>query len=143
MAGSKTKVGAIERNQIAAKRGLVFMILSLVLAGIIQILSTLSTWLNVIETGSALDWILKLFFPFLLSISASVAAYAKLMGYKEIKILYELKLKRLEIALAQLSMLEPGEDSTSIVNSVGSASLAESLRWFQLKGDREIRPFQS
>ena len=65
------------------------------------------------------------------------------MGYKEIKILYELKLKRLEIALAQLSMLEPGEDSISIVNSVGSASLAESLRWFQLKGDREIRPFQS
>ena len=143
LAGSKTKLGAIERNRIAAKRGLVFMILSLVLAGVIQILSTLTSWLNVIETGSELDWILKLFFPFLLSISASVAAYAKLMGYKEIKILYELKLKRLEIALAQLSMLEPGEDSISIVNSVGSASLAESLRWFQLKGDREIRPFQS
>lgn|GEM_PF-5463489 len=141
--GSETKLGAIERNRIAAKRGLVFMILSLVLAGIIQILSTVSSWLNVIETGSVLDWTLKLVFPFLLSIAASVAAYAKLMGYKEIKILYDLKLRRLEIAIAQLNRLEPKADSTAIVKSVGSASLAESLRWFQLKGDREIRPFQT
>jgi hypothetical protein len=141
--GSETKFGAIERNRIAAKRGLVFMILSLVLAGIIQILSTISSWLNFIEAGSALDWTLKLVFPFLLSIAASVTAYAKLMGYKEVKILYDLKLRRLEIAIAQLNRLEPNADPGPIVKSVGSASLAESLRWFQLKGDREIRPFQT
>jgi len=141
--GSKIKPGAIERNRIAAKRGLVFMIMSLVLAGIIQIFNTASSWFNVVEPGSLLDWSLKLVFPFLLSIAAYVAAYAKLMGYKEVKILYDLKLRRLEIALAQLRSLGPSADSAAIVKSVGSASLMESLRWFQLKGDREVRPFQS
>jgi len=143
LTGSEEKLGAIERNRIAAQRGLVFMILSLVLAGIIQIFNTISSWLDFIETGSVLDWTLKFFFPFLLSIAASVAAYVKLMGYKEVKILYDLKLRRLEIALAQLNQLEPKGDSASIVKSVGNASLTESLRWFQLKGDREIRPFQT
>ena len=141
--GNKTKKGAIDRNRIAAKRGLIFMVLSFVLAGLIQVLSTISFWFNLIETGSALDWTIKLFFPFLISIAAPISAYSKLMGYKEIKILYELKLRRLEIALEQLNRLEPNADSASIVKSVGSASLTESLRWFQIKGDREIRPFQS
>ena len=141
--GNKTKKGAIDRNRIAAKRGLIFMVLSFVLAGLIQILSTISFWFNLVETGSALDWTIKLVFPFLISIAAPVSAYAKLMGYKEVKILYDLKLRRLEIALEQLNRLEPSEDSGSIVKSVGSASLTESLRWFQIKGDREIRPFQS
>jgi len=141
--GSKTRIGAIARNRIAAKRGLVFMILSLVLAGIIQIFNAASSLLNAIEVGSPIDWALKLVFPFLLSIAAYVAAYAKLMGYKEVKILYDLKLRRLEIALVQLHSLEPKVDSASIVKSVGGASLMESLRWFQLKGDREIRPFQT
>ncbi len=141
--GNKTKKGAIDRNRIAAKRGLIFMVLSFVLAGLIQVLSTISFWFNLIETGSALDWTIKLFFPFLISIAAPISAYSKLMGYKEIKILYELKLRRLEIALEQLNRLEHSADSTSIVRSVGSASLTESLRWFQIKGDREIRPFQS
>ena len=119
------------------------MVLSLVLAGLIQVLSTISFFFNLIETGSALDWTIKLFFPLLISIAAPVSAYAKLMGYKEVKILYELKLRRLEIALAQLN--QPGSklDSASIVKNVGRASLTESLRWFQIKGDREIRPFQS
>ena len=143
LSGSKTKAGAIERNRIAAKRGLIFTILSVVLAGTLQVFSTASSWFNVIEAGSILDWALKLVFPFLLSIGASVAAYAKLMGYKEVKILYDLKLRRLEIALAQLRALDPKDDSSLIVKSVGSASLTESLRWFQLKGDREIRPFQT
>ena len=119
------------------------MALSLVFAGTLQVFSTASSLLNIIEEGSLLDWALKLVFPFLLSIAASVAAYAKLMGYKEVKILYDLKLRRLEIALAQLRTLDPAEDSAPIVKSVGSASLTESLRWFQLKGDREIRPFQT
>jgi len=141
--GNKTKKGAIDRNRIAAKRGLIFMVLSFVLAGLIQVLSTISFWFNLIETGSALDWTIKLFFPFLISIAAPISAYSKLMGYKEVKILYELKLRRLEIALEQLNRLEPNADSASIVKSVGSASLTESLRWFQIKGDREIRPFQS
>ena len=141
--GNKTKKGAIDRNRIAAKRGLIFMVLSFVLAGLIQVLSTISFWFNLIETGSALDWTIKLFFPFLISIAAPISAYSKLMGYKEVKILYELKLRRLEIALEQLNRLEPSADSASIVRSVGSASLTESLRWFQIKGDREIRPFQS
>jgi len=141
--GNKTKKGAIDRNRIAAKRGLIFMVLSFVLAGLIQVLSTISFWFNLIETGSALDWTIKLFFPFLISIAAPISAYSKLMGYKEVKILYELKLRRLKIALEQLNRLEPNADSASIVKSVGSASLTESLRWFQIKGDREIRPFQS
>jgi hypothetical protein len=141
--GNKTKKGAIDRNRIAAKRGLIFMVLSFVLAGLIQVLSTISFWFNLIETGSALDWTIKLIFPFLISIAAPISAYSKLMGYKEVKILYELKLRRLEIALEQLNRLEPSADSASIVRSVGSASLTESLRWFQIKGDREIRPFQS
>ena len=141
--GNKTKKGAIDRNRIAAKRGLIFMVLSFVLAGLIQVLSTISFWFNLIETGSALDWTIKLVFPFLISIAAPISAYSKLMGYKEVKILYELKLRRLEIALEQLNRLEPSADSASIVRSVGSASLTESLRWFQIKGDREIRPFQS
>ena len=141
--GNKTKKGAIDRNRIAAKRGLIFMVLSLVLAGLIQILSTISFWFNLVETGSGLDWTIKLVFPFLISIAAPVSAYAKLMGYKEVKILYDLKLRRLEIALEQLNRLEPSKDSGLIVKSVGSASLTESLRWFQIKGDREIRPFQS
>jgi hypothetical protein len=141
--GNKTKKGAIDRNRIAAKRGLIFMVLSFVLAGLIQILSTISFWFNLVETGSALDWTIKLVFPFLISIAAPVSAYAKLMGYKEVKILYDLKLRRLEIALEQLNRLEPSADSSSIVKSVGSASLTESLRWFQIKGDREVRPFQS
>jgi hypothetical protein len=141
--GNKTKKGAIDRNRIAAKRGLVFMVLSFVLAGLIQVLSTISFWFNLIETGSALDWTIKLVFPFLISIAAPISAYSKLMGYKEVKILYELKLRRLEIALEQLNRLEPSADSASIVRSVGSSSLTESLRWFQIKGDREIRPFQS
>lgn len=141
--GNKTKKGAIDRNRIAAKRGLIFMILSFVLAGLIQIFSTISFWFNLIETGSALDWTIKLVFPFLISIAAPISAYAKLMGYKEVKILYDLKLRRLEIALEQLNRLEPNVGSASIVKSVGSASLTESLRWFQIKGDREIRPFQS
>ena len=141
--GSETRLGAIARNRIAAKRGLVFMLVSLVLAGIIQVFSTASSWFNLIEAGSLFDWALKIIFPLLLSIAAYVAAYAKLMGYKEVKILYELKLRRLEIALAQLRSLDPKGDSAPIVKSVGSASLTESLRWFQLKGDREIRPFQS
>ena len=141
--GNKTKKGAIDRNRIAAKRGLIFMVLSFVLAGLIQILSTVSFWFNLVETGSALDWTIKLVFPFLISIAAPVSAYAKLMGYKEVKILYDLKLRRLEIALEQLNRLEPSADSGSIVKSVGSASLTESLRWFQIKGDREVRPFQS
>lgn len=141
--GSEISLGAIKRNRIAAKRGLVFALVSLVLAGIIQVLSTVSSWFNVIETGSSLDWALKMVFPFLLSIAAYVAAYAKLMGYKEVKILYELKLRRLEIGLAQLRSLDPKDDSGPIVKSVGSASLTESLRWFQLKGDRELRPFQT
>ena len=141
--GDKTKKGAIDRNRIAAKRGLIFMILSFALAGLIQIFSTISFWFNLIETGSALDWTIKLVFPFLISIAAPISAYAKLMGYKEVKILYELKLRRLEIALAQLN--QPGSklDPASIVKNVGRASLTESLRWFQIKGDREIRPFQS
>jgi hypothetical protein len=143
LTGSKTKARAIERNRIAAKRGLIFTILSVVLAGTLQVFSTASSWFNVIEAGSLLDWALKLVFPFLLSIGATVAAYAKLMGYKEVKILYDLKLRRLEIALAQLRALDPKDDSSLIVKSVGSASLTESLRWFQLKGDREIRPFQT
>ena len=143
LTGSKTKAGAIARNRIAARRGLIFMALSLVFAGTLQVFSTASSLLNIIEPGSLLDWALKLVFPFLLSIAASVAAYAKLMGYKEVKILYDLKLRRLEIALAQLRTLDPAEDSAQIVKSVGSASLTESLRWFQLKGDREIRPFQT
>ena len=141
--GSKTKRGAIDRNGIAAKRGLIFMVMSFVLAGVIQISSTISFWFNLIETGSILDWTIKLVFPFLISIAAPVSAYAKLMGYKEVKILYDLKLRRLEIALEQLNRLDPKADSGSIVRSVGSASLTESLRWFQIKGDREIRPFQS
>ena len=141
--GKETKKGAIDRNRIAAKRGLIFMILSFVLAGLIQIFSTISFWFNLIETGSALDWAIKLVFPFLISIAAPISAYAKLMGYKEVKILYDLKLRRLEIALEQLNRLEPNADSASIVKSVGSASLTESLRWFQIKSDREIRPFQS
>lgn len=141
--GDKKKKGAIDRNRIAAKRGLIFMIVSFVLAGLIQIFSTISFWFNLIETGSALDWTIKLVFPFLISIAAPISAYAKLMGYKEVKILYELKLRRLEIALEQLNRLEPNADSASIVKSVGSASMTESLRWFQIKGDREIRPFQS
>jgi hypothetical protein len=141
--GNKTKKGAIDRNRIAAKRGLIFMVLSFVLAGLIQVLSTISFWFNLIETGSALDWTIKLVFPFLISIAAPISAYSKLMGYKEVKILYELKLRRLEIALEQLNRLEPSADSASIVRSVGSSSLTESLRWFQIKGDREIRPFQS
>jgi hypothetical protein len=141
--GNKAKKGAIDRNRIAAKRGLIFMVLSFVLAGLIQVLSTISFWFNLIETGSALDWTIKLVFPFLISIAAPISAYSKLMGYKEVKILYELKLRRLEIALEQLNHLEPSADSASIVKSVGSASLTESLRWFQIKGDREIRPFQS
>jgi hypothetical protein len=141
--GNKTKKGAIDRNRIAAERGLIFMVLSFVLAGLIQVLSTISFWFNLIETGSALDWTIKLVFPFLISIAAPISAYSKLMGYKEVKILYELKLRRLEIALDQLNRLEPSADSASIVKSVGSASLTESLRWFQIKGDREIRPFQS
>ena len=141
--GNKTKKGAIDRNRIAAKRGLIFMVLSFVLAGLIQILSTISFWFNLVETGSALDWTIKLVFPFLISIAAPVSAYAKLMGYKEVKILYELKLRRLEVALAQLN--QPGSklDPASIVKNVGRATLTESLRWFQIKGDREIRPFQS
>ncbi len=141
--GSETKKGAIERNRIAAKRGLIFMIISLVLAGTIQIFTTVSSWLDVIQPGSVLDWSLKFLFPFLLSMAASMAAYAKLMGYREVKILYDLKLRRLEIALEQLSLQDHKADWGTIVKSVGNASLTESLRWFQLKGDREIRPFHN
>ena len=141
--GSEIKKGAIERNRIAAKRGLIFMIISLVLAGTIQIFTTVSSWLDVIQPGSVLDWSLKFLFPFLLSMAASMAAYAKLMGYREVKILYDLKLRRLEIALEQLSLQDHKADWGTIVKSVGNASLTESLRWFQLKGDREIRPFHN
>jgi hypothetical protein len=119
------------------------MILSLVLAGIIQTFSMVISLLNVFETESALDWTLKIIFSFFVSVAASLAAYAKLMGFKEIKILYDLKLRRLEIALAKLSRLETKADSALIVKNVGIASLRESLRWFQLKSDREIRPFQA
>ena len=141
--GSETKKGAIERNRIAAKRGLIFMIISLVLAGTIQIFTTVSSWLDVIQPGSVLDWSLKFLFPFLLSMAASMAAYAKLMGYREVKTLYDLKLRRLEIALEQLSLQDHKADWGTIVKSVGNASMTESLRWFQLKGDREIRPFHN
>jgi hypothetical protein len=143
LVGNNTKSGAIERNRIAAKRGSLIMILSLVLAGIIQTFSMVISLLNVFETESALDWTLKIIFSFFVSVAASLAAYAKLMGFKEIKILYDLKLRRLEMALAKLSRLETKADSALIVKNVGIASLRESLRWFQLKSDREIRPFQA
>lgn len=141
--GAQGSNGAISRATKTAKRNLRFSIAALCLAASVQIFSTIIHLQNPIDDVPPTEIFIKILFSFSLAVAAAFAAFEEALGSKEISSLYELKLRRLLVALTQLKKSNSGVDPKTVMTHVGIDSLAESLRWFQLKSEREIKPFQA
>jgi hypothetical protein len=142
LSGVNGSGGAIQ-NMIARNRKLRRTVIGfLSSAALAIIISTLLYDPNGDQSQSLEGWIYRLAFPFFLSLAAVTAAYRHAMGFGELRNRYELKLRKLEVALAQLKRTDSQKTHKEIVGKVGTDSLLESLRWFQLKSEREVRPFQ-
>lgn len=143
LSGAQGRDGAILRTVKSAKRNLRFSIAALGFAALAQIYSTVMQVQSPIDKVSPTEIAIKILFTVSLAIAAAFAAFEEGLGNKEISSLYDLKLRRLSVAAAQLKRAKPNPDQRTVVTRVGMDSLAESLRWFQLKSEREIKPFRA
>ena len=143
LSGAEGADGSILRTLKSAKRSLRFSIAALCFAGAIQVFSTVTHMQNPMTDIPPTEIAIKVLFSLSLAVAAAFAAFEEALSNKQISSLYELKLRRLAVAVAQLKKANPDLDRKTVVTHVGIDALAESLRWFQLKSEREIKPFQA
>jgi len=134
--GSEGNKGAISRN---AGRNIQLLVATYFLVSIAT-LTFLS--LGIFYREKAAPLILNLVFTFCWTAAALLAAFNEAMGYQPITQRYKLKLKMLELSEGQLGSGTSNFARKEVLYRVGQMSIAESIRWFQIRGDRRHRPFQ-
>ena len=141
--GAKGKPGAIQRNLAVSKKIKLATLVSSI-AGIIAFLSIpVLTYQFHIDQSS---WILmteKTLFTILLSASAVFAAYREISGLDEIAARFARSSERFHTAIRSYGQSKRPEERRAIILQVASESLAETGRWYQVKHDKDVQPFQS
>lgn len=134
--------GAIKRNERKARR-IKILIATFVVAALISFV--LGTSLPLLP-GSTSEFDLARFashiFTATLSMAAATAAFSQVMGYGELASRYRVKEVRLKSALEIVRKAENSKEILVVAKQVGIDSLSEAFRWFQMKSDRQVRPFQ-
>lgn len=134
--------GAIKRNERKAGR-IKIVIATFVLAALISFV--LGTSLPLLpDSNSEFDLarFASYIFTATLSMAAATAAFSQVMGYGELASRYRVKEVRLKAALEIVRKAESSKEVLVVAKQVGIDSLSEAFRWFQMKSDRQVRPFQ-
>ena len=138
--GSALVSGAIHRNK-TKQRKLKMLIFTLILfAGLVLNIGTLISLS--LDSNATLTWTVSLLFTAFLSSAAAIAAFSQVMSYREILSRFQIKEQRLSAALSIMKESRSKAETMQIAKFVGVDALSEAFRWFQLKSDREVRPFQ-
>lgn len=138
--GSALIPGAIDRNKTKQRR-LRLLIFTLVMFA--SLVLSIGTLLSLkFDANATLTWIVGLLFTALLSSAAAIAAFSQIMSYREILSRFQIKEQRLSAALSIMKESRSKAEAMQITKVVGIDALSEAFRWFQLKSDREVRPFQ-
>lgn len=95
-----------------------------------------------LDSNATLTWTVSLLFTAFLSSAAAIAAFSQVMSYREILSRFQIKEQRLSAALSIMKESRSKAETMQIAKIVGVDALSEAFRWFQLKSDREVRPFQ-
>lgn len=138
--GSALVPGAIHRNKTQQRRLKLLIFTLIMFAGLVLNIGTLLS-LN-LDSNVKLTWIVSLLFTALLSSAAAIAAFSQVMSYREILSRFQIKEQRLSAALSIMRESRSKAEAIQIAKVVGIDALSEAFRWFQLKSDREVRPFQ-
>ncbi len=141
--GRDGKSGAIRKNQRLAKRYSIITRVAIAFAFFALVLTPILLITNTISEDSTMATLIRGFFTLSISISVASAAYAQVMGFKDISKRYEVSLQRFKLAQIKLINSEFKEDQEQVIIFIGSESLAESTRWLQIRSEREVKPFQS
>ncbi len=141
--GRDSKSGAIRKNQRLAKRYSIITRVAIAFAFFVLVLTPILLITNTISKDSTTATLIREFFTLSISISVASAAYAQVMGFKDISKRYEVSLQRFKLAQIKLINSKFKEDQEQVIIFIGSESLAESTRWLQIRSKREVKPFQS
>jgi hypothetical protein len=134
--------GAIWKNESKAKK-LTRTIFSLVaLGGLSIILGTSASSLFPTLNDDSVQAITSVLFTASLSIAAAMAAYSQVLSYREVIGRYRIKEFRLQNSILLMRKARTRRERLKIAKEVGRDALSEAFRWYQLKSDRQVRPFQ-
>jgi len=134
--------GAIKKNESKAKfqQRLIFFFVSL--AGFSILFGTSASTLFEGFDEDLVRASTSIFFTGSLSIAAALAAFAQVMSYREVIGRYRIKEFRLQNSITLMRSARVRSERLKIAKEVGRDSLSEAFRWYQVKSDRQVRPFQ-
>ena len=138
--GTTNAPGAIAKNERKSSRlkNLIFVSLSVSGASLLMgtVFASLGVRVDLVQQTTSI------LFTFSLSLAAAIAAFSQVMSFKEIANRFKVKEFRLRKALSSLESTSRDSDSLEIAREVGIDSLSEAFKWFQVKSEKQVRPFQ-
>lgn len=138
--GARGTPGAITKNESKASKLKFRIYLALSGSGISLLMGT------VLASGGArvelVQPLTSILFTFFISSAAAIAAFSQLMSFREIANRFRVKEFRLNQALLSLESTNKELEAQEIAKAVGVDSLSEAVKWFQVKSEKEVRPFQ-
>jgi len=138
--GARGTPGAITKNESKASNLKFRSYLALSGSGISLLLGT------VLASGGArvelVQPLISILFTFFISSAAAIAAFSQLMSFREIANRFRVKEFRLNQALLSLESTNKEIEAQEIAKAVGADSLSEAVKWFQVKSEKQVRPFQ-
>jgi len=134
--------GAIKKNEDKAKfqKRLIFFFIAL--AGSSILLGAYATSLFDDNADELVQNITSILFTASLSLAAAVAAFTQVMSYREVIRRYLTKELRLDNSILLMRTSHTRIERLKIAKEIGRDSLSEAFRWYQVKSERQVRPFQ-
>lgn len=134
--------GAIKKNEAKARLQQRLIFSCVALAGFSILIGTSASSLFSEFSQESVQALTSFFFTVSLSIAAALAAFTQVMSYREVIGRYRIKEARLHNFINLLRSTKKRSERLKIAKEVGRDSLSEAFRWYQVKSDRQVRPFQ-
>lgn len=134
--------GAIRKNESKAKLQQRLIFFFVTLAGCSILVGTSASSLLQEFDEDLVQALTSVFFTASLSIAAALAAFTQVMSYREVIGRYRIKEFRLQNSISLMRTAKTKSERLKIAKEVGRDSLSEAFRWYQVKSDRQVRPFQ-
>lgn len=134
--------GAIKKNEVKAKVQQRLIFFFVFVAGSAILLGTSASSLFEDIDTEVVRASTSVLFTVSLSVAAAIAAFTQVMSYREVIGRYRIKEFRLQNSITLIKNARTKLERLKIAREVGRDSLSEAFRWYQVKSDRQVRPFQ-
>lgn len=138
--GTRGAPGAITKNELKSSKLKFFIYFMLATSGVSLFIGTVLAYLG--DQIELITQVTSILFTLSISSAAAIAAYSQVMSFREIANRFRTKQFRLKQALLSLESTNRKSDNIEIARAIGVDSLSEAFKWFQVKSEKQVRPFQ-